>query len=347
MFEAIVTLCLAAATGPCRDALLAGYEAQTARLCEDALDQRPPDLDDFVGLEVVGTPRCRPIGDALEVSEIAPDVFVHMGRIAEPTVENRGDVANLGFVIGLDSVAVIDSGAARWIGEALWRRIRAETDLPVRHVILTHMHPDHVLGAAPLAETGATVVGHEALSRALADRRANYIESLDRLIGSENLLGTQVADVAVAVADGLVIDLGGRMLELRAWPTAHTGSDLTVLDRVSGTFFAGDLIFDEHAPALDGRLLGWRAVLDELSGMKIRHLVPGHGGPSLDWPEGAADTVRYLEVLEADTRAAISAGLRLGDAVRVIAQGEAGRWDLFDAYNSRNATVAFTELEWE
>ena len=81
--------------------------------------------------------------------------------------------------------------------------------------------------------------------------------------------------------------------------------------------------------------------------MDITQIVPGHGGPVLAWPDGGADQVRYLSVLERDTRAAIDAGTRMGEAVEQIAQSEAGNWDLFQAYNPRNATVAFTELEWE
>jgi len=71
------------------------------------------------------------------------------------------------------------------------------------------------------------------------------------------------------------------------------------------------------------------------------------GGPALDWPEGVDAMKRYLSVLERDTRAAIDRGERLAKAVEHIAQEEADDWELFQAYNPRNATVAFTELEWE
>ena len=347
MFEAMVMLCAMLDAGPCRDHLLPGYEARTQAECEAALAERPPQPSPVAGLRPRSAPRCEPVGERLEVSEIAPGVFVHKGRIAEPDRENRGDVANLGFVVGRTGVAVIDTGSARWMGEALWRSIRARTDLPVTHVILTHQHPDHALGAAPLAEAGASVAGHENLARALADRQANYLESLNRLIGAKVVLGTRTVAVDIAVGDRLDIDLGSRVLELRAWPVAHTGTDLTVFDPTTGTLFAGDLVFDGHTPALDGSLQGWRAVLEELRAMELTRLVPGHGGPALDWPEGGADLARYLEVLETDTRAAIDAGLRLGEAAGSIAQSEAGRWQLFEAYNARNATVAFTELEWE
>jgi quinoprotein relay system zinc metallohydrolase 2 len=346
MFEAVVTLCLSLADGPCRDQLLPGHEALTEAACLADLADRGAALPP-TGLHAAGNPFCRPVGPALAMVEVAPGVFAHHGLIEEPDTDNRGAVVNLGFVIGTERVAVIDTGSARWMGEALWRAIRARTDKPVSHVILTHMHPDHVLGAAPLAETGASVVGHAQLPRALADRQANYLESFDRLIGTADFLGTVPVSPDLLVADRMEIDLGGRVLELTAWPMAHTGTDLTVLDRATGTLFTGDLVFDDHIPALDGQLMGWQAVLADLAALPAVRIVPGHGGPVLDWPGGDAPLRRYLAVLERDTRAAIEAGQRMGEAVEEIARSEAANWALFDAYNARNATVAFSELEWE
>lgn len=336
MFEAVVTLCAALAGAGCRDALLPGYESETMAGCEAALDARPPEADGAF---------CRPAGAALDVAEIAPGVFVHEGAIAEPDAANGGDVSNLGFVIGARSVAVIDSGSAAWMGEGLWRAIRSRTDLPVAYVVLTHMHPDHVLGASVLA--GAEVVGHGKLAQALADRRETYLASFERLIGPVRFLGTAMPSVGTGVEGMATLDLGGRLLDLRAWPTAHTNNDLTVFDRATGTLFAGDLVFDLQIPALDGSLRGWQSVLAELQGIAVARLVPGHGGPVLDWPEGGAATRHYLDVLARDARAAVDRGERLGEAVGHVAESERARWRLFDAFNARNATVAFTELEWE
>ncbi|WP_257884309.1 quinoprotein relay system zinc metallohydrolase 2 [Sulfitobacter sp. CW3] len=347
VFEAIVSLCLTLGDGPCRDQLLPGHEALTREACIASLAASVPSLASFDGMGVLSEPTCKPIGTALDVTEVAPGVFVHMGLIEEPDADNRGDVANLGFIIGTNGVAVIDTGAARWMGEALWRAIRQRTDRPVTHVVLTHMHPDHALGAAPFAAAGAQIIGHANLPRALSDRQANYLESLDRLIGVATFIGTQTVPIDQLVQDRHDIDLGGRVFELRAWPLAHTAADLTVLDKTTQTLFAGDLVFHRHTPALDGSLMGWQAVLAELQTMELARLIPGHGGPALDWPQGVAAMERYLNLLETDTRAAIEVGTRLGDAVETIAQGEAPYWELFDAYNPRNATGAFTELEWD
>ena len=347
MFEAVIALCLLAAPETCRDALLPGFEAATLEGCATLLAEAPPDLAERFPDLSTGTPTCQPAGLAAEVSDAGPGVFVHLGRISDAAPGNAGDVANSGFVIGNTSVAVIDSGGSRLAGEALWRAIRARTALPVSHVILTHMHPDHVLGASVFAEAGAEVVGHAGLPRALADRAETYLANFGARIGAPAFLGTRIVLPDRAVAEPAEIDLGGRTLRLAPWPNAHTATDLTVGDPASGILFTGDLVFDIHTPSLDGSVLGWQAVLGEMQALPYARIVPGHGGPVLDWPQGAENLARYLGVLVADTRAAIAGGLSLGEAAETVARSEAGHWQLFELFNPRNATVAFTELEWE
>ncbi|MBD8891036.1 quinoprotein relay system zinc metallohydrolase 2 [Roseibium litorale] len=366
MFEIVVMLCLASmpANGPsapakaeepvCRQVLLPGHEALDLKACETAARALelpsiwPEGIFAEGRQEVRGEPVCAPLGKALDVTEISPGVFVHEGAIAEPGPGNAGDVSNSGFVIGKSSVAVIDSGGSRQAGEQLYRALRQHTDLPVSHLILTHMHPDHVLGASVFREAGARVVGHPGLARAFEDRAGSYLASFGRLTGDPAFIGTRVILPDEAALDSLPdIDLGGMKLQLKAWPLAHSPTDLTVLESASGTLFTGDLLFDRHAPALDGSLKGWLQALDELAGEPVSVLVPGHGGPVLRSPGGIEPLHRYLDVLASDTRKAIAAGEPLSTAAQHIGGSEAPNWALFDLYNPRNATAAYSELEWE
>ncbi len=345
MFEALVTLCLGAAgAGSCREALLPGYAATTETGCRAALAARPPEI----ARDAAAPARCAPRrASRLAFDEVAPGVFAHRGEIAEPGPDNLGDVSNIAFVIGAAAVAVIDTGGSRAVGEEVYLAVRERSELPIAAVILTHMHPDHVFGAPPLAEAGAEIVGRAGLGRALSDRAGSYGEAFAALIGPAGFLGSRIPAPDREVAEDEAIDLGDRRLELRARPTAHTASDLTATDSATGILFTGDLVFAEHAPALDGSLRGWQAVLAAMRAEAAPLVVPGHGGPVLPWPDGGAALARYLDVLAADTRAALDAGRPLSAAARTIGQGEAANWRLFDLYNARNATVAYTELEWE
>src|SRR5262249_19051914 len=127
---------------------------------------------------------------------------------------------------------------------------------------------------------------------------------------------------------------------------AHTDNDLTVLDQTSGTLFAGDLLFLRHLPVLDGSLKGWLAALDELARVPARRVVPGHG-PVADWPAALEDQRRYLARLAQDVRAGIKDGETIATVAKRAAATERARWELFDDYNARNATAAYSELEWE
>ncbi len=344
MFEAVVALCLIGTPQTCRDVLLPGFEAETPEACVQALEaaDRPTFSDLSVGKTV-----CRPLGLAAEFTQIAPGAFVHRGNISDAAPGNLGDVANIGFVIGSRSVAVIDTGGSRTVGEQVYRAIRRETDLPISHVILTHMHPDHVLGASIFAEAGAEIVGHARLTGALSDRAESYLDAFRERIGDAAFIGTAVVLPTIEFSESLMIDLGGRELELRSWPTAHSTTDITVHDPGSGVLFTGDLVVAVQTPSLDGSLTGWQAVLAEMAALDLSQIVPGHGGPLLDWPEASGPMLRYLDVLGDDTRAAIAEGISLSEAVETIGESEAANWKLFELFNPRNATVAFTELEWE
>jgi quinoprotein relay system zinc metallohydrolase 2 len=294
--------------------------------------------------------------NALEITQVAPGVFVHFGVNELMTAENEGGIANVGFVVGDEAVAVIDTGGSVREARRLRAAIRAVTAKPIRYVINTHAHPDHAFGNAAFAREGAVFVGHRRLPRALSERGPFYLNAFRRIMGdvldNVELVAPQPPPSPPPLAgeggvgDEQRLDLGNRVLTLHGWAVAHTDNDLTILDEVTQTLFAGDLVFLQHIPVVDGSLRGWLAALGPLARIPASRVVPGHG-PIAPWPVALDDERRYLERLAQDCRALIKDGTPLAAAATIAGASERSRWELFAEYNARNATAAFAELEWE
>ena len=295
-------------------------------------------------------PACAADGDAVEplpTIEIAEGIHVYQAPYELVRPANEGGIANLGFIVGRDAVAVIDTGGSLRVGRRLLAAVRARTALPIRYVINTHMHPDHVLGNAAFLADSPRFVGHNKLARALSARAETYLEAARRELGESAFAGTGIVPPDLPVDGVASLDLGDRQIDLEAHPTAHTDNDLTVFDRRTGTWFLGDLLFVGHLPALDGRLKGWLAFIERARQRSVARVVPGHGPASAPWPEAMAAQEHYLRSLEAGIREALKTGRSMTEVASGIALSERDAWALFDAFHARNSISAYKELEWE
>jgi quinoprotein relay system zinc metallohydrolase 2 len=277
------------------------------------------------------------------VSEVAPGVFVHIGQVAEAARDNAGDTSNWAFVVGERCVAVIDAGGSEATGRAVAAAVRALTALPVCAVVITHGHPDHLLGLPALAAalSPARQIAAGRLPAAVGARRQAYQNAAQRQMG---LAAPPVIAVPGDTVNGeAAIDLGGRRLVLRTWKTAHTDHDLTVYDEQTRTLFAGDLLFVGHLPVLDGSLANWLAQMPALRTLGAGRTVPGHG-PVTDAAGWDIQTA-YLASLRDAVREALGRHQTLQQAVAGIAVPS--DWALTELYHRRNVTAAYSELEWE
>jgi quinoprotein relay system zinc metallohydrolase 2 len=282
----------------------------------------------------------------LEMRQIAPGVFLHPGVQEDVTPQNFGGIANIGFVVGQKCVAVIDSGGTKVLGDALRQAVRSKTDKPICYVINSHVHPDHIFGNAAFAPEKPSFVGHHKLPAAMATRGPVYANALNRNLGA-SAEGSAIVPPTLLVRDRLDLDLGGRTLNLRAWPTAHTDNDLTVYDPQTGTLWTGDLLFVGHVPVVDGSIRGWLQVIAEMKALPAERVVAGHGLIGNGWKAAFERQEAYLRTILDQTRAALKAGRTIQQAIATVGESERGDWLLFDLFNKRNVTAVYSEVEWE
>jgi quinoprotein relay system zinc metallohydrolase 2 len=287
--------------------------------------------------------------DSYTVTKVIDGIFYHQGVNEDANEDNIGAIANVGFIVGSRCVAVVDSGGSYREGIYLRREIRKHTVLPICYVINTHVHPDHLLGNAAFKDDNPTFIGNEKLPAAIAARKDFYITTFKEILGNA-FTGSEFIIPTTLVHQGQPkkLDLGGRILTLKAYPTSHTDNDLTVLDNQTKTLWTGDLLFINRIPALDGSINGWLNSMHELNKMDLDFVIPGHGPAIHDnWQQALAKQIQYFSTLRKGVRHIINDMGTIDQATKKVGLNEKNKWLLFDNYHRRNITAAFTELEWE
>jgi quinoprotein relay system zinc metallohydrolase 2 len=280
------------------------------------------------------------------LTEVAKDNFLHSGVHVSIEDKQHEDIANIGFIIGDDCVAVIDTGGSINIGTKLLQSIQTKTSKPICYVINTHVHFDHILGNKVFASDKTKFVGHHQLAEAVEQNKAFFLENFNHDLGeSPNEASIIGPDILV---DGMMqLDIGGRKLTLIPYAVSHSHTDLIVIDSKTKTLWSGDLIFRERIPSLTGSLKGWIKVMDELIKLDVKLVIPGHGSTANSVTKAIDSQKDYLHRLLRDTRQSISDGEFINDAMETIDKDNKSNWLLHEHQNASNVSKAYTELEWE
>lgn len=227
----------------------------------------------------LGLPARADLDYDLKPRQIAAGTWLLEGSTDNFAKGNGGNIVNTGFIVTDSGVVVIDSGPSKRYGEALRRAIAATTDKPVIQLLLTHHHPDHVLGNQAFGDVPiGALAGTSDLLRQQGDAMA---ENMYRMVG-DWMRGTEVV-LPTQVLEPGTLEVGGHRLRLLGL-SGHTGADLAIFDENTGVLFAGDLVFYERAlttPNSPG-LAVWLKDLDTLQALPWKLIVPGHGPLATD-----------------------------------------------------------------
>lgn len=240
----------------------------------------------------------------MQATPVAPGTWFVQGESALGSAANRNFISNAGFVVTPEGVLVVDALGSPVLAQRLLALIREKTAAPVRYVVVTHCHADHIYGLQVLKAAGARVVAHAGCRDYLAsdaarlrlqasrDEMRPWIDENTRLVTPDLWLEADPSE------PDLELTLGSRRFIVRHAGPAHTVEDLVVNDPQTGVTFAGDIVFRGRIPFVgqaDSRR--WVQALDRLLALKPGVMVPGHGPLSLDPATDLALTRDYLVYL--------------------------------------------------
>jgi cyclase len=253
-------------------------------------------------------------------------------------------VANAGFVIGDDAVTVIDTFASAEAAKQLLAEIRKLTKVPVKFVINTHYHADHVAGNGVFLDAGAALLAQRNV------RAWIHSESL-RMFGKEvkpeqKAFIDSLRPPTVVYDDGVDLYLGSREIQVRSF-SGHTGGDSVVLIPDAKVAFGGDLFWRNTLPnMIDASTKPWIDTLNTLTTNQGDYsFVPGHGdvGNARD-VAAFRDYLATLQKLVADTRAQGKSGRGIVEALMPRLTEKYGQWGFFKYFAERNILETDAEL---
>lgn len=289
-----------------------------------------------------------PVDVEMRLQQVSPHVWYAQGAAGAAT-ENAGFISNAAVVIGTDAVAVVDALGSPSLGAKLLDRVRALTDRPVRYLVVTHYHADHIYGLQAFEQTGAEVIApvgaleylaSPAAQERIEERRwslAPWVNQQTRLVEPDRLV------------DGTTrLDLGGVALTLTWLGAAHSDGDLSVLVEPDQVLISGDVIFEGRLPFVGDADTGhWISVLERMKLMGPKALVPGHGPAATDPVAAVSLTLDYLRFLREAMGVAVDEMTPFAEAYAQTDWSRYQQLPAFEAANRRNAYGVYLSLERE
>lgn len=277
------------------------------------------------------------------------DAYYIVGKSGVPGPDNEGLTANAGFVLTKEGVVVFDTLGTPALGWEMLREIRQRTDQPVKYVVLSHYHADHVYGTQAFKDhTDAQIIAQA--------RAFQYIESenaRNRLLQRQGALypwvdeETRLVPPDKTFEDRYQFELGEKTFTIIHTGPAHAPDDSMLIVQPSGVVFSSDVVFLGRLPFIAGNAdtKHWLAALDRVKELNPRFIIPGHGQATDDAAEAIAFTRGYLQFLRTNMGQAAENLLTFDEAYE---QTDWSRYEdvpTFDAANRGNAHNVFLEMQ--
>lgn len=253
--------------------------------------------------------------------EVAADAYAFV----QPNgPQGNAGYSNAGLIVGPDYCVVIDTLATHSMHDAFMAAIRRVTNKPVGRVLLTHHHPDHVLGTHRFLP--ACVISHHACRTSIqADSNMAQRWARKRAQFASDLQGIPTVFPDLTFGDRVSLHLGEREVDFFHPGVAHTTGDAAAYLPADRLLYAGDLFFNRVCPAaFAGSMTGWLAAIEQILQMDVDTIVPGHG-PVSD-KRGLRRMADYLQLILDASRQGFDAGAGAEEVAHGMVLGDFGQW---------------------
>jgi len=286
---------------------------------------------------------------ALTPERVSAHAWYFRGEAGMASAANRGFMSNAGFVVTNDGVLVFDALGTPALGRGIVDAIRKVTAAPIRRVVVSHYHADHVYGLGPLKAAGAEIWAHRRsldyfssglAAERLAQRRADLFPWVDET--------TELVKPDVLVDGDTSFRLGGMTFRIIDTGGAHAPDDIMLMVEDERTLFAGDLLFAGRIPFVgNADSKHWLAAIERLIPLAPAVVVPGHGPASRDVARDLATTRDYLAYLR-DTMGRAARDLEpFDDAYATTDWSRFRALPAFEPANRINAWGTYLRMEQE
>ncbi len=220
---------------------------------------------------------CGPVFAAEKLTKIAENVYAYVDT--KNSSKNNSFGANAGIIIGKDGIVVVDTLISSKEAKRFIRDIRVVSRKPIKYVINTHYHLDHVFGNCEFAKLGAVIIAQENDKRAMENSAEEILKNIGGYgLTPDDMKGTKPAYPVLAYGDKMEIDIGGQKIELIHARHSHTDGDTLVYLPDKKVIFSGDVLFTNYHPFLgEGDIEEWVKELDDIKLMDVEKIIPGHG----------------------------------------------------------------------
>lgn len=279
-------------------------------------------------------------------TRVTPHLYAWIGPHGGPSPENKGFRMNMGFVVGKNAVAVIETGYHEPMARAMLAHIARITKAPVKYVINTNSQPDRFLGNETFRRQGATIIASAPEAKRMATMGGMFAQA------SESALKLPSGSIEVPGPPDRIIegeaelDLGDVKIKLHLYGAAHTPGPLVVHIPKDNAVYAGDILYSGRLPAVidGGNVKSWIEGFDRLGTFGDVTFVPGHGKPA-KLAAFEFSTRDYLSLLQKHMRKAIVQGMAQQDAIRTLDQSAFSKLENYQELTGRNASIAYIEAE--